>query len=425
MTACPPCPTRTDRGNCRGHGPGRGSALRPAALALRAATLSGVLSALLLAVPAQANEPVSPAQRAAAQQVAQAGVPLAALADNAPAAHTVQRGDTLWSIATLFLKSPWRWPELWGMNLAEIANPHLIYPGQVLVLTQTGDTVRLRVASADGKAPGATGGVAAAAGAEQPPTNTVKLSPRVRSQLLENGAIASIPLQLIGPFLNEAMVFNLNELANAPRIVATQEGRVMVSRGETAYVRGDLGGARSFTLFRESKPLRDPATGEVLGYEAGYVGTADFVRAEGVAASNDLPVPATFVMTSARQEAGVGDRLAPVPARDFSAYVPHPPAAPMNGQVVAVYGEALNAGQNQIVALNRGLRNGIERGHVLALWRAGAPATDRTGPRAEPIQLPDERGGLLFVFRVFDRVSYALILSAVEPVRAGDRITQP
>ena len=199
----------------------------------------------------------------------------------------------------------------------------------------------------------------------------------------------------------------------------------MVSRGETAYVRGDLQGARSFTLFREAKPLLDPSTKEVLGYEASFVGTADFVRAEGMAASNGLPVPATFVMTSTRQEAGVGDRLAPVPQRDFTAYVPHPPASPMNGQVVSVYGEALNAGQNQIVTLNRGGRDGIERGHVLALWRAGAPATDTTGARAQPIQLPDERSGLLFVFRVFDRVSYALILSALDPVRAGDRITQP
>ncbi len=414
MTACPPRPVRA----ASGFRPGRFEAALPTGWrtllqgnksVLLAASL--VCTALLIA-PAQAADPVTPAQRAAAQQVAQTGVPLSALADNAPASHTVQRGDTLWAISSMFLKSPWRWPELWGMNLTEIANPHLIYPGQVLVLVKNGDSAQLRLARGDG----AIG---------QPPTNTVKLSPRVRSQLLDNGAIAAIPLHLIGPFLNEAMVFDQNELASAPRIVATQEGRVMVSRGETAYVRGDLRGARSFTLFREAKPLRDPSTNEVLGYEAAFVGTADFVRAEGTAASNGLPVPATFVMTSARQEAGVGDRLAPVPPRDFSAYVPHPPASPMNGQVVSVYGEALNAGQNQIVALNRGVRDGIERGHVLALWRAGAPATDTTGARAQPIQLPDERSGLLFVFRVFDRVSYALILSALDPVRAGDRVTQP
>ena len=419
MTVCPPRPARA----ASGFRPGRSMVAFPVGWSVGLQTLlrggmpawlaAHVVCTTLIGAPALAADPVTPAQRASAQQVAQTGVPLSALTDNAPATHTVQRGDTLWAISTLFLKSPWRWPELWGMNLREIANPHLIYPGQVLVLVKDGNSARLRLAQAVGAATG------------EPPTNTVKLSPRVRSQLLDNGAIASIPLHLIGPFLNEAMVFDQNELASAPRIVATQEGRVMVSRGETAYVRGDLQGARSFNLFREAKPLLDPSTREVLGYEAGFVGTADFVRAEGTAAGNGLPVPATLVMTSARQEAGVGDRLAPVPQRDFTAYVPHPPAGPMTGQVVSVYGEALNAGQNQIVALNRGGRDGIERGHVLALWRAGAPATDTTGARAQPIQLPDERSGLLFVFRVFDRVSYALILSALDPVRAGDRITQP
>ena len=373
-----------------------------------------VLAALAAAAGqalAQSGLPISPAQRATANRVASQGVPLSALADNAPPSHTVQRGDTLWAIASIFLKTPWRWPELWGMNLQDIRNPHLIYPGQVLELVKDGDRARLMMGRG-----GANG---------QPPTNTVKLSPRVRSELLENGAIASIPLQLIAPFLNEAVVLSQDELAAAPRIVATQEGRVLISRGETAYVRGDLGGARSFSLFRQSKPLRDPNSKEVLGYEAGYIGTADFVRAEGTAPVSNLPMPATFVMTSARQEAGVGDRLAPVPPRDYSAYVPHAPAAPMEGSVVSVYGEALTAGQNQIVAINRGDRDGVERGHVLALWRAGAKASDSTGEKPQPIQLPDERSGLLFVFRVFDRVSYALIVTALDPIRPGDRFTGP
>ena len=376
----------------------------------------GVLAALVVAAAATAAQaqtslPVTPAQRATAQQVASNGVPLSALADNAPASHTVQRGDTLWAIASIFLKTPWRWPELWGMNLQEIRNPHLIYPGQVLVLVKDGDRARLMLGrgQADGQAP----------------TNTVKLSPRVRSELLDSGAIASIPLQLITPFLNEAVVLNDDQLAAAPRIVATQEGRLQVSRGETAYVRGDLGGARSFSLFRQSKPLRDPVSNELLGHEATYIGTADFVRADGRTPVGDLPVPATFVMTSVRQEAGVGDRLAPVPARDFSAYVPHAPAGPVDARVVSIYGEALTAGQNQIVAINRGMRDGIERGHVLALWRAGAAATDRTGEKPQPIQLPDERAGLLFVFRVFDRVSYALIVTALDPIRRGDRVSAP
>ncbi len=370
-----------------------------------------VLSGSALAQPEQM--PVAPQWRDTAQRVAQAGVPLSDLAPNAPDSHTVQRGDTLWGISGLFLKTPWRWPELWGMNLEQIRNPHLIYPGQVLVLEKSDGRARLRLAQA---------------GAGQEPTNTVKMSPRVRSELLESGAIAAIPLNLIGPFLTEAVVFDDNALEVAPRIVATQEGRVMVSRGETAYVRGELGGARDFRLFRELQPLVDPVSREVLGYEGRFVGTAEYVRTgelRPVADGKNVVVPATFRVTSTRLEAGVGDRLSPVPQQEVVAYVPHPPASPVEGRIVSIYGEGLRAGQNQVVALNRGQRDGIERGHVLALWRAGTPAVDTTGAERVAMQLPDERHGLLFVFRVFERVSYALILSVQEPVSAGDRFTQP
>jgi hypothetical protein len=352
--------------------------------------------------------------RNTAQQVAQAGVPLSELAPNAPESHTVQQGDTLWDISRLFLTSPWRWPELWGMNLDQIRNPHLIFPGQVLVLVKADGRATLRLAQPGSGLPG----------------NTVKLSPRVRSSVLDNGAIASIPLHLIGPFLNDAVVFESNELAGAPRIVATQEGRVLLSRGETAYVRGDLGGVRNFRLFREPKALLDPLSGEVLGYEARYVGTTAFVRAgEDRVGANGKPeiVPATFRINDLRLEAGIGDRLHPAPQQDLTAYAPHAPAAPIDGSVISIYGDALTAGQNQIVALNRGTRDGLERGHVLALWRAGAAAVDRTSADGKPValKLPDERHGLLFVFRTFERVSYALILNVQDPVSRGDRFTQP
>lgn len=380
-----------------------------AALALAAMALAG-FGPHALAQPGLM--PITPEWRDTAQRVAQAGVPLSELAPNAPDAYTVQRGDTLWGISGLFLKTPWRWPELWGMNLEQIRNPHLIYPGQVLVLEKVDGRARLRLAQG-------TGGE---------PTNTVKLSPRVRSELLESGAIAAIPLNLIGPFLNEAVVFDDNALDTAPRIVATQEGRVMVSRGETAYVRGELGGARDFRLFRELRPLVDPVSREVLGYEGRFVGTAEYVRPgelRPLAGGKNVVVPATFRVTSTRLEAGVGDRLSPVPQQEVVAYMPHPPASPVEGRIVAIYGEGLRAGQNQVVALNRGRRDGIERGHVLALWRAGTAAVDTTGTERVAMQLPDERHGLLFVFRVFERVSYALIVTVQEPVSAGDRFTQP
>ena len=360
-------------------------------------------------VHAQTSQlPITPEWRETAQRVAQAGVPLADLAPNAPDSHTVKPGDTLWGISSLFLKSAWRWPELWGMNLEQIRNPHLIYPGQVLVLEKKDGRATLRMATG-------TPGTA--------PTNTVRMSPRSRASPIDTGAIASVVLHLIGPFFNEAQIFETNQLDTAPRVVATQENRVMVSRGETTYVRGDLAGAHDFRLFRPLTPLIDPDTREVLGYEGRYVGTAE-LREVGNETAAPV-VPATFTVTSARLESSVGDRLSPVPPQELVAYVPHRPAAPMSGRIVSIYGDGLKAGQNHVVAINRGARDGVERGHVLALWRSGSDAIDRTQGSPVGMRLPDEKHGLLFVFRVFDRVSYALILRVREPVSPGDRFTQP
>ena len=379
--------------------------------ARRAAALGTAVGAMLFAASASAvNYPITPQQRSTAQQVAQAGVPLSELAANAPDSHTVKSGDTLWGISSMFLKTPWRWPELWGMNLDQIRNPHLIYPGQILFLDKTGGRARLRVGQPVG------------------PDGTVKLSPRIRASGLGDGSIPSIPFHLIEPFLNEAVIFQANELESSPRIVGTQEGRVMLGRGETAYVRGEIAQQREFRIFREPKPLRDPTTKEILGYEAAYVGAAEYVRpGETRNGADGKPevIPATFSVTSIKQEAGVGDRLAPMPAREFSNYAPHAPQGPMTGQIVSIYGDALTAGQNQIVALNKGAADGVERGHVLALWTDGARVIDKTDPSRPTIKLPDERHGMLFVFRVFDRMSYALILSVQAPVKAGDRFTQP
>jgi nucleoid-associated protein YgaU len=387
-------------------------ARRAASVASAGALLGTGLGALLFTTSASAvNFPITEQQRGTATKVAQDGVALSELAPNAPDSYTVKRGDTLWAISKIFLKSPWRWPELWGMNLEQIRNPHLIYPGQQLFLDKSNGRARLRVGQA-----GLPGG-------------TVKLSPRVRSQGLDGGAIPSIPFNLIEPFLNEAVIFDRNELEKAPRIVAAQEGRVLLSRGDLAYVRGELPLQRDYRIFREPKALLDPTTKEVLGYEAVYVGTAEYTRPgdekRAATGGGSEIVPATFQVTTIRLEANIGDRLSPVPSSEFSNYAPHAPQSAMSGQIASIYGEAVAAGQNQIVALNRGARDGVERGHVLALWRDGSSVIDKTDSLRPTIKLPDERHGTLFVFRVFDRMSYALILSVKDPVRAGDRFTQP
>ncbi len=385
-------------------------AARPAHFAVLATCLA--LASTTSAWAQTSKLPVTAEQRRVADEVASVGIPLSELAPNAPDQHVVKAGDTLWDISTLFLKSPWRWPELWGMNRDQIRNPHLIYPGQVLMLVKIDGRARLQLAQ----------------GVGQGSNGVVKLRPQMRIAALDGNPIPTIPMHLIQPFLTDAIVFDTDALASAPRIVAAQEGHVVLGQGDLAYARGDLGGGTDFRIFRTARPLVDPTTKEILGYEAPYVGTAELTRAGEERPNGDGKVdivPATLSVKQVKQEVGIGDRLAPAPARNLERYVPHAPDKDMAGQIAAVYGDSIIAGQNQIVALNRGKRDGVERGHVFALWRDGARVLDKTQDRAEAIKLPDERHGVLFVFEVYERVSYALIITVKEPAKPGDRFTQP
>lgn len=374
------------------------------------AAVCGVALGLPIASALATTFPITPEQRSTAQEVAQAGVPLSELASNAPDSYTVKKGDTLWDISALYLKRPWRWPELWGMNLEQIRNPHLIYPGQVLVLEKSDGRARLRMGRAVGDK-----------------VDVVRLSPRVRSGPVED-ALSSVNLNSIEPFLNEAVIFDTDALALAPKVVATTEDQVLLARGNLAYAVGVFGPETEYRIFREPRPLRDPTTNEVLGFEAVFLGTADFLRPgeiHDLGSGRSEVVPATLKVTSARREIGVGDRLSPVPPRQFVNYVPHAPQQDMTGQIVSIYGEGLTAGKGQIVSLNRGARDGMQLGYVLALWREGRALPSSNAFSRTQVVLPDERGGMLFVFRVFDRMSYALIISSAQPVRPGDRFTQP
>jgi hypothetical protein len=380
----------------------------------------------LASTAAAQNYPITPAQRSTAEQVASAGVPLSELAPDAPDTYTVKSGDTLWAISGKFLKRPWRWPELWGMNMDQVRNPHRIYPGQMLYLEKVGGLARLRMG--------------------QPPADavdTVRVSPRTRISGLVDTSIPTLPPHIIEPFLNEAIVVEAKEMDGAPRIVGLPQDRVLITRGDRAYARGRNGtplvesdprGSDNYRIYRNAVPLKHPVTGAVLGYEAKYLGSAELVRGESVqpvlaTSGNAQPtvVPASLDILRAKEEIRVGDRLLPEPARLLSSYVPRAPGAPVDGVIVSVYGDAVSlVGQNQVVALSLGTADGIEPGHVLTILRSGRRVDDRTEPseRAQ-IKLPDEPSGMLMVFRTFQRVSYALVLEINETVTVGDRVINP
>lgn len=375
---------------------------------------------------------VTSSQNETAKQVASDGVHLSELASNAPDSYTVKRGDTLWAISKLFLKSPWRWPELWSMNMVEIKNPHLIYPGQTLYLDKSNGRARLS-SQAAGRGRGAS------------ELETVRLSPHTRVDKLADPSIPTLQNNLIEPFLSEPIIVEELALESAPRLVAAQEGRVLLSEGDRAYARSASGTSltttpnspRSFRIFRNATALKDPGTGVVLGYEAQYIGRAQLVRAESVlpvrgadtkdgAASKTDIVPATVDIVRSKEEIRTGDRLLPEPPLEVLSYTPHAPAGPVEARIVSVYGSTVaNVAQNQIVVINRGTQDGMERGHVLAIQTNGERLIDKTGPSWQDIKLPDERNGLLMVFRPFEKLSYALVLQANEPLKVGDWLINP
>ena len=389
-----------------------------------------VLLSATFALHAQ-NFPITADQRATANQVAQTGVPVGDLVPNAPDTYTVKSGDTLWAISGLFLKGPWRWPELWGMNLQDIRNPHLIFPGQQLYLERINGRARLST-----RLGGSQAGM---------PPGTVRVSPRTRYESLPDDSIPALSSAAIEPFLAEPLIVDGPTFDQAPRIVATQEGRVLLSRGDRAYARGEsqgsvgksLSDARGqpldFRVFRNATPLKDPGTGAILGYEAQFLGKAELIRGESTRQTTGSDgkvvteiVPATIDIVMAKEEMRVGDRLIPEPAREMVSYVPRAPTTQIEGQIVSVYGSAVTyASENQVVVVNRGTLDGLERGHVMAIRKDGERLADRTDPAKPQIKLPNERNGLLMVFRTFDKLSYALVLQVTDGVKVGDRFNNP
>ena len=333
------------------------------------------------------------------------------LATDAPASYIVVKGDTLWDISGRFLKQPWRWPEIWNMNREQIKNPHWIYPGDVIYLTFDAYGNPMLSMNAGGGAGG----------------ENVRLQPRVRVDSLAQ-AIPSIPSKVIAPFLSLPLVIEEGALANAPRIIATEDDRVVIGAGNIAYALGlqESQGVK-WQIYRPGKVLKN-AAGEVLGYEANYLGEAKVTR---------FGEASTIEILRSTEEINRGDRLTPSADMPVPSYSPRSPTQNVSGAVISVLNGVDTAAQYSIVALNLGKRDGIEVGHVLATLRRGAivstadplqqapPVPDSETQSKGTVKLPDERNGLVFVFRVFEKVSYALVMSTRRPMQLGDVVQTP
>lgn len=322
------------------------------------------------------------------------------LKEDAPDRYVVQKGDTLWGIATKFLKEPWRWAEIWKLNQDQIRDPNRIFPGNVLVLDRSrGGDPRLTVGS------------------------TVKISPQVRSEPITEEAIPAIRPNSIEPFLTQPLVIEEDGLQKAPRVIATEENRVHIGPGGLAYIAGAANSKEvNWQIFRPGKPLVDPDSKRTLGYEAIFLGTGRMTK------GGD---PSTLQIVTATQEIGKGDRLIATGKTMINEYLPHAPKGFLQAKIISLYGTLTSSegGPNSIVALNKGTRDGIENGHVLAIYRAGAlavdPESNLSRDSAPTIKLPDERYGLVLIFRTFDAVSYALVMESSRPVTSGDLLRTP
>ncbi|TSA48594.1 MAG: LysM peptidoglycan-binding domain-containing protein [Nitrosomonadales bacterium] len=341
------------------------------------------------------------------------------LQDNHPDRYVVVKGDTLWAIAGRFLKDPWRWPQIWKMNREQIKNPHWIYPGNVIVLDTSSGSPELRLLR-----------------------ETVTLQPEAREEALAKEAIPTISPSIIAPFLTQPLVVDESGMKDAPAIVSGEEGRLLLGAGHKAYVdRIDEDSGLNWQIYQQGAALTDPDTKEVLGHEAIYLGDARVSR---------FGEPTTIEITRSRQEIHIGDKLVRMPATLMGSFVPHAPDSEITGRVLSIFGGMSEAGRNTIITVNRGKADGLEEGHVLAIDRHGEALPKKTNPREHipevnletshdsegklivnlakehgQIKLPDERVGLIMVFRTFERVSYALVMQSEQPIHLSDIIRTP
>jgi hypothetical protein len=335
-------------------------------------------------------------------QPASVPAPVVEIKASAPEQYVVQQGDTLWDIASQFLEDPWYWPEIWHVN-RQIANPHLIYPGDVLTLYYVGGKPYIQI----GDGPRVGGGA------------MTKLSPRVRAEALAQ-ADDGLPIQAIQQFITRPRVVSKEELDTAPYLIGSQDDRLIYGSGDRVYVRGleALSAGDRYSVFRPGEALVDPVTRELLGYEAILVSDATVLKAGD---------PATVRLENSEREALKGDRLLLLTDERDRAFFPRAPQREISGLIISLFDAISQIGQHQVAVLNVGERNGIEKGHVLAVHQAGQVIHDpyaREG-QSKTVLLPSEKAGVVMVFRSFPKVSYALVMDATRPMHVGDTVQVP
>ncbi len=367
---------------------------------------------------------VTTSQRYTAENAPQAGVATAVtrvyvdsddIEANAPEVYTVVRGDTLWDISDRFLKEPWRWTEIWSYN-PQVYNPHLIYPGDVLALEYVNGKPTLSLTRNGKTIPHNAGEPRVGAASPADGGARVKLAPRVRSESLDD-AIPTIAGDSIAHFLVHPRVVDEQTIANAPYVVANSDDRLISSIGSKIYVRGRMNRDQtSYGVFRKHKPLIDPVNGAHLGYEVTHVSDAKLLS---------VGDPSTLGLTSNKMETIAGDILLAVNADTAThTYTPRMPELRGEARIVSLVNAISQTGRDQVVVLNMGADSSIKEGDVLAVETRGKHLVDKKGKRGwEHVELPNQRTGVLMVFKTFDKVSYALVMESTRPIKVNDIVT--
>jgi LysM repeat protein len=313
------------------------------------------------------------------------------LRDDAPLRYTVKKGDTLWDLATYFLRDPWQWPELWYGN-PQVKNPHLIYPGQRLTLVVVNGRTRLMA------------------------DNTERLQPRAYDLPLD-ASVPAIPLEAIRNFLRGPRLVTREEAERSPYIVEFVNEHIVGGMNNEIWVKNlPQPAAATYSIVRVGDAYRDPDTKELLGYEALPAGEAELRRPGAIAQMQ--------ITKSISHEVLIADRLLPIEPESFEAnFYPHAPAKPVDGRIISVYDGVNEITQYAIVALNRGSSQGIDPGTVLDIYQAGHPVADPYGKRA--LLLPESYAGKMMVFKVTPRLSYALVMSTTKALHVLDKVRNP